>query len=146
MKRLGVVALAALTGFALAIVHFSTAETAQTCLGAYPTDRTYAAHFEGPVTMGETNHVLVVTHNGQPVSGGHVCLDTWMVGMSGMAMTQNANRQAAGRYQVPFQFAMGGPWQANIVVTRPDGTQVAVPIAFDVGLGGVNMPGMTMAP
>ena len=146
MRRLGVVASAALAGFVLAIVHFSTARTAQTCLGSFPTDPAYAARFDGTVTMGQTNHALLVTHNGQPASGVHVCLDTWMAGMSGMAMTENANRQAAGRYQVPFQFAMGGPWQANVVVTRPDGKQVAVPISFDVGSGGVNMPGATMAP
>lgn len=145
MKRLGAVVAAAIAGFALAIAHFSTAQTAQTCLGDYPKDPAYAARFDGSVTMGETNHTIVVTHHGTAVSQVHVCLDTWMVGMSGMAMAQNANEQAPGRYQVPFQFAMSGPWQANIVITRPDGKQVAVPLVFNVGMGGVSMPGATMS-
>lgn len=144
MKRLGGVALAAVAGFAAAIVHFTHAQSAQTCLGDFPRDPSYAAKFVGSVTMGETNHVLLVTHNGQPLSGVQVCLDTWMVGMSGMAMTSNATLQSSGHYQVPLQFAMSAPWQANVVITTASGSQVAVPIAFNVGSGGVNTPGMSM--
>ena len=144
MKRLAAVALVAVAGFAAAIVHFTHAQSASTCLGDFPTDPSYAAKFVGSVTMGETNHVLLVTHNGHPVSGYQVCLDTWMVGMSGMAMTSNATEQSAGHYQVPLQFAMSAPWQANVVITTSSGSQVAVPITFNVGSGGVSMPGMSM--
>lgn len=146
MKRLAVVAAAAIGGFAAAIIHFSHAQTAQTCLGDYPRDSSYSAYFTGPVTMSETNHTIVVTHDGKPVNGGQLCLDTYMVGMSGMAMTTNGTEQGAGHYQVPFQFAMGGPWQGNVVITKPNGQQIGVPVTFNVDASGVNLPGATAAP
>ena len=146
MKRLALVVAAAIGGFAAAIIHFTHAQTAQTCLGEYPRDSSYSAHFTASVTMSETNHTIVVTHNGAPVSGGQLCLDTWMTGMSGMAMTTNGTEQSSGHYQVPFQFAMGGPWQANVVITKPNGQQIGVPITFNVDASGVNIPGATAAP
>lgn len=146
MKRLGAVVAAAIAGFAAAIVHFTHAQTAQTCLGDYPRDSSYAAHFSGSVLMSQTNHTIVVTHNGRLVDGAQLCLDTWMQGMSGMAMTANGTEQSSGHYQVPFQFAMGGPWQGDIVITTPNGQQVGVPVTFNVDASGINMPGATASP
>ena len=143
MKRLAMVVAAALAGFIAAIVHFTHAETAQTCLGDYPHDSSYSAQFSGSLTMNDTNHTLVVRHNGQPLTDQQVCLDTWMVGMSGMAMTTTGTKQSAGQYQVPFQFAMGGPWQGDVVITKKNGAQVSVPMTFNVGAGSTGMPVMT---
>ncbi|HET9051195.1 MAG TPA: FixH family protein [Candidatus Dormibacteraeota bacterium] len=134
MKRLAVVTAAATAGFAAALIHFGTADTAESCVVDVPTDRSYTASFEGSVTMDQTNHTLLVTKGGQPVSDARICLNTYMVGMSGMAMTASASQQAAGRYNVPFQFSMGGPWQATVIVDGKSG-QVGVPIQFDVGAG-----------
>lgn len=143
MKRLAIVVAAALAGFIAAIVHFTHAETAQTCLGEYPHDPSYSAQFAESLDMSSTNHTLIVQHNGQPLTDQQVCLDTWMVGMSGMAMTTTGTKQSPGHYQVPFQFAMGGPWQGNVVITKQGGTQVSVPMTFNVGAGGTSLPMMT---
>ena len=147
MKRLALVVALATGGFAVAIVRFSAADTTQSCVVDAPADASYSARWDGAVTMDGTNHTLEIARTGQPITGATVCLETWMPGMSGMAMTTGASELSAGRYNVPFQFQMGGPWQATVLVTPKGGTEAATTVKFDVGAGAAPAaPSPTPAP
>lgn len=139
MKRLAIVTMAAVAGFAAALIRFGQVDSSQSCLLDAPKDPSYAVQFADTVTMDQTNHVITVRHAGQPVSGARVCMNTWMLGMTGMAMTTNGSELSPGRYNIPFQFAMGGPWKATVIVSEKAGQQVGVPITFMVNVGA--MPG-----
>ncbi len=133
MKRLAVVVLIALVGFAGAFVVFR-GEAEQGCLSEAPRDASYAVEFEEAVRMDEKTHVLLVSRDGNPVTGARVCLNLDMsgMGMSGMGLRDEAEEVSAGRYEVLVNFAMGGPWSGTVLIEEQDGRQVTVPIAFDV--------------
>lgn len=82
--------------------------------------------------MSRGTQVVVLAHNGEPVTGAHVCVYTWMVGMSGMAMSDAGHDLGRGRYGLALQFEMSGEWRAAVTIRFPRGPVAAVPIDFHV--------------
>ena len=132
MKRLASIVGLTFIAFLAAIVHFSHPPVGQSCVGDSPTAPGYSAGFEqSPSTMAGVQ-VLAVADNDKPVTGANVCVNTWMVGMSGMAMSQPARELGRGRYKVDLQFPMSGRWDANVVVVSGNQSAIAVPVEFAV--------------
>lgn len=142
MKRLSTVAATALVGFIAAIVAFN-AQAREGCPLKADTDGSYSGRFEGPVSMDETSHVLRVTKDGRPVTGAEVCVNTEMVGMSGMGYSSRGRELAPGRYQIGLQFGMAGDYRGN-VVTRGPGGEVSVPLNLEVQSDSMSSSAPTM--
>lgn len=130
MKRLAAVVLISLAAFVAAMVVFSSPGR-KGCPLAADQDRSYSSRFEGAVSMNESTHVLRVTRAGRPVSGAAVCINTEMIGMSGMGYSAKAHELNPGRYRVGFRFAMAGDYRAN-VVTRKGTAEVSTPLIVKV--------------
>lgn len=138
MKRLAALVVVALAGFVFAVAAFSSPQR-EGCPLDGAKDDAHSGRFEGPVRIDQTEHVLRVTQDGRPVTGAKVCINTEMVGMSGMGYTAKGRELAPGRYQVRFQFGMAGDYRAN-VVTRDSGGEVSIPLTFKVQPAGTRSP------
>lgn len=133
MKRLAAVVVVAFAGFAAALVVFNSPER-KGCPLAGDEDSSYSGRFVGPVSMDQTRHVLRVTRDGRPVSGARVCINTEMVGMSGMGYSAEGKERAPGRYQVGFRFEMAGKYRTNVIAEQ-GGEEVSIPMLVKVGSG-----------
>lgn len=102
------------------------------CALAGQRDASYQARFKGPVSVDRARHDLVVTRNGSPLMGTHLCVNTEMIGMSGMGYTDSGREVAPGRYQVAFRFGMVGTYRGNVVVDS-NGDEISIPMTFKVG-------------
>jgi hypothetical protein len=134
MKRLGLVTSLALLGAIAAFITFSLPGR-RGCELTGQQDRAFRARFLGPLSVSQTSHVLLVTRGAQPVSPGAVCVNTEMVGMSGMGYSDSARPLGRGRYRVQFQFGMAGTYTGNVVVTR-HGSQISIPVRIHVSQPG----------
>ncbi len=130
MKRLGFVIIIALAGAVAALVTFNLPGR-RGCELAGQQDTTYQARFLGPVSVAQTNHDLLVTHGGSPVPRAGLCINTEMVGMSGMGYSNKGHPVGAGRYRVGFQFGMPGEYHGNVVVDA-HGNQISIPVKVKV--------------
>ncbi|MGI8622115.1 MAG: FixH family protein [Solirubrobacteraceae bacterium] len=101
------------------------------CALAGQQDASYQARFKGPVTVDRTKHDLVVTHDGSPLSGMALCVNTEMIGMSGMGYSDKGREVAPGRYQFGFRFGMAGTYRGNAVVDSK-GNEISIPMTFTV--------------
>ncbi len=101
------------------------------CALAGQRDASYQARFSGTVSVVRARHDLLVTHNGRPVKGTRLCVNTEMIGMTGMGYTDSGREIAPGRYQVAFQFGMAGTYRGNVVVDA-HGHEVSIPMNFKV--------------
>ena len=131
MVRLSVVVLVALAGAIAAFVDF-TLPGRQGCELAGQQSSAYQAHFVGPVSVTQTSHDIMVTHNRSPVMHTRMCVNTEMVGMSGMGYSNKAHAIGPGRYRVNFQFGMAGTYTGNVVVDDPHGNQISIPVKTKV--------------
>jgi hypothetical protein len=138
MRRLGVVVAVALAAFIAAIVVFNTPGRRGCPLKA-DRDGSYAGRFVGPVSVADTSHEIVVTRDGRPLTGIEVCVNTEMVGMTGMGYSATAQERSPGHYAVPFRFGMEGDYRTNIVA-KEIGGEIGIPLTVKVG-GGMNMDG-----
>lgn len=136
MRRLGAVVAIALAGFIAAIVVFSLPGR-QGCPLKADKDGSYAGRFVGPVSVDETTHEIVLTRNGRRLTGVEVCVNTEMVGMTGMGYSAAAPERSPGRYVVPFRFQMQGDYRTNIVAKEITG-EIGIPLTVRVGGGGMN--------
>ena len=139
MRRLGAVVAIALAGFIAAILVFNTPGR-QGCPLKADADGSYAGRFVGPVSVAQTTHEIVVTRNGRPLTGVEVCVNTEMIGMTGMGYSAAARERSPGRYAVPFRFGMEGDYRTNIVAKEVTG-EIGIPLTVKVGDGGMNMSG-----
>ncbi len=130
MMRLGAVVIIALAGAAAALVDFSLPGR-QGCELAGQQSRSYQARFVEPVSVTQTSHDLVVTRDGSPASPAGLCINTEMIGMSGMGYTNKGREVSPGRYKVSFQFGMAGTYTGNVVVTE-HGNQISIPVKTKV--------------
>jgi hypothetical protein len=130
VKRLAAVVVIAFAGFAAALMVFNSPERKGCPLDGNK-DSSYSGRFEGTVTKEQTRHVLRVTRNGQPVSGARVCVNTEMVGISGMGYSAEGRERAPGRYQVGFRFEMAGKYRTN-VITEKGSDEVSIPLLVKV--------------
>lgn len=131
MTRLAVVVVIAGAAFVAAIAVFNTPGK-RGCPLAADENSSYSSGFVGPVGMDETRHLVRVTHNGRPLAGARVCVNTEMVGMTGMGYSAKGHEVAPGRYRVGFQFGMPGKYRGN-VVAKAGGREVSIPLLLDVG-------------
>jgi hypothetical protein len=138
MRRLGVVAAIALAGFIAAIVVFNTPGRRGCPLKA-DRDGSYAGRFVGAVSVADTSHEIVVTRNGRPLTGVEVCVNTEMIGMTGMGYSATAQERSPGHYAVPFRFGMAGDYRTSIVA-KDVGGEIGIPLTVKVG-GGMSMDG-----
>ena len=136
MRRLALVVVLALAGFAASIVVFNS-PSRQGCPLKTDEDAAYAGRFVGPVSTEQTTHEIVVTRDGKPLTGVEVCVNTTMVGMSGMGYTAEAVEHAPGRFTVPFRFQMAGDYRTSIVAREVD-DEIGIPLTVKVG-GGMSM-------
>jgi hypothetical protein len=127
--RLGSVTALALAGAIAAFIVFSLPGR-QGCELAGQQNPSYRAHFVGPVSVTQTSHELMVTRGGAPVSPANLCINTEMVGMSGMGYTNKGQALGPGRYRVNFQFGMAGEYTGNVVVGQ--GNQISIPVKVKV--------------
>jgi hypothetical protein len=138
MRRLGVVVAIALAGFIAAIVVFNTPGRRGCPLKA-DRDGSYAGRFVGPVSVADTSHEIIVTRDGSPLTGVEVCVNTEMVGMTGMGYSATAQERSPGHYAVPFRFGMAGDYRTNIVA-KEIGREIGIPLTVKVA-GGMTMDG-----
>ena len=127
MKRLAVTLAVALPGFVAALL--SNREPA--CPLAAAGDASYSGRFVGAVSMGEPRQVIALRRNGRPVNGARLCVNTAMVGMSGMGYSVEGHELAPGRYQVGIQFGMAGEYRGNLIA-RDRGKEVSIPVDLNV--------------
>ena len=137
MRRLGAVVALALAGFIAAVVVFN-APGRRGCPLRAESDRSYAGSFVGPVTIDQTMHEIVVTRDGRPLTGVEVCVNTEMIGMSGMAYSATAQERSPGHYEVPFRFGMKGAYRTRIIA-KETGGEVGIPLTVKVAGGAMNM-------
>lgn len=131
MVRLTTVVVVALTAAVAAFIDFSLPGR-QGCELTGQQSASYHAGFTGAVSVTQTSHDLLITHDGAPIGHTRVCLNTEMVGMSGMGYTNTASQVAPGRYKVNFQFGMAGEYTGNVVVNDPHGNQISIPVKTHV--------------
>jgi hypothetical protein len=130
MVRLATVVLVALAGAIAALVDFNLPGR-QGCELAGQRSPAYQAQFTAPVSVTQTSHDLLVTRNGSPVSHTSLCVNTEMVGMSGMGYSNKAREIGPGRFKVNFQFGMAGTYVGNVVVDE-HGNQISIPVKTKV--------------
>lgn len=97
-----------------------------------PPDMSYAAEFEDPVTVGDSDHTFRLSRDGEPVTADRVCLNAERVGTSGRRVTAEAKPLSSGRYRVAADFPREGPWQGSVLVNRQGAGRVVVPLSFEV--------------
>lgn len=131
IRRLMVVTVLALLGFAAALVRFGQAAE-QGCIAEPRPHPDYEIALEAPIEFTKTTYELTVLRNGQPVTGARVCLDAAMGGMSGMGLSDEGEEVAPGRYELYLPFQMPGPWDASVLVDEPGHDSVALPLSFHV--------------
>lgn len=132
--RLALVAAVTVGAFIAAIVSFKDIPATE-CQFPAVRDRSYKVSLEEPPNIDMTYQRLVVTHNGQLVSGALVCLRADMGGrgrMSGMGVSNQARETTPGHYDVPVRFLMSGHWDGTAIVTEPRRKAVAIPLSIEV--------------
>ena len=130
MVRLSIVVLVALAGAIVALVDFSLPGR-RGCELAGQQSPVYQARFLPPVSVTQTSHDILVTRNGSPAQPTGLCVNTEMVGMSGMGYSNKAREIAPGRFKVNFQFGMAGTYVGNVVVDE-HGNQISIPVKTNV--------------
>ncbi len=130
MVRLAAVVIIALVGAIAAFVDFSLPGR-RGCELAGQQSRSYQARFVEPVSVTQTSHELLVTRDGSPVTHTNLCVNTEMVGMSGMGYSNKAREVGAGHFKVNFQFGMAGTYTGNVVVDA-HGNQISIPVKTKV--------------
>ncbi len=129
---LALVVVVAGVSFAAALATFQ-GEPEQGCVAGGSPNSSYQARFAQPLTIESNSYDLVMTRDGQPVTGARVCLEASMTGMTGMATGQVARETSPGRYEVMVRFAMAGPWEVNVQVTELGKEPVTIPLSVTVG-------------
>jgi hypothetical protein len=138
MRRLAAVVVIAFAGFAGAMIKLNA--PGRGCpLTAY-TDHTFYGTFVGNVSVNQTTHIVRLSHNGQPLAGAEVCVNTEMIGMTGMSYSAKAQDLSDGRYQVGFRFEMAGDYRTNLIARRGS-KAVSIPLTVKVGTGAIKIGG-----
>lgn len=130
MKRLALVVLISLGGFAAAFVSFGDAARANCVLEARP-DTAYEVALDQPARVGD-EPVLRVTRDGEPVSGAWVCATLTPSGTSGPVAAAEARELGAGRYALPLDLAEPGTWSGTVLIGEDGSTEVSTPLTVKV--------------
>lgn len=130
MRRLLVVVLIALAGFAAAFVAFGDAARTN-CVLDGSSDPAYSVAFEEPVSPGQ-DLALQVTRNAEPVTGAWVCASLAPQASPGAAVGAEARELGSGGYAVPLDLSAAGPWSGTVLISEDGSPEVAVPVHLDV--------------
>lgn len=80
-----------------------------------------------------TAFTVLVTDDGQPVSGAAVQVEVDMVGHAHEGIDTEATEVEPGRYQTEEQrFPMRGQWSGRVLVSEDGGSRVSAPVDFTV--------------
>ncbi len=131
IRRLLVVTVLALVGFAAALVRFGQAAE-EGCIAEPQPHPHYEVELVPPIEFTKTTYELTVFRDGGPVTGARVCLDAAMGGMSAMSLSDEGEEVAPGRYELYLPFQMPGSWDASVLVDEPGQDPVALPLSFHV--------------
>lgn len=132
MKRLVVVVVVAVAGFAAAIVAFGDAARSN-CVADATSARGYAAEFPDHVRAGEGEHVVRLTRAGLPLTGAWVCVSLAPASTGGPGAAAQGRELGAGRYAVSLELTRAGEWSGVVLVAEDGGDpEVAVPVTVDV--------------
>ncbi len=121
----------AVVAFGAALVSFGQDARAG-CASEVGKDPSYAVVLDRPATPAQTDYDLIVTSDGQPVTGAKVCISVAMRGMSAMAVNDDATEAEPGHYQVSIRLPMAGYWEASVIVRQDGRSPVAIPLSFPV--------------
>ncbi len=75
---------------------------------------------------------LIVSQNGEPVTGAQVCLRADMPDMQHRGVFTVAKDASAGRYEATLEFSMTGSWTGSVTIAQPGKPAVSVPVGFEV--------------
>lgn len=132
--RLTLVSVLAVVAFGVALVNFREVP-ARECQMDAVRDPSFELQFLTPFSVDPTTQTMLVTRNGQPVTGAQVCMRAdmgGMGGMSGMAVSDVARELAPGQYEVPIRFEMGGFWNGTVIVSTGTRKPVRITVPIDV--------------
>lgn len=133
MRRLAVVVVVALAGFAAAFVVFGDAARANCVLDASP-DASYTAEFEEPVSAGD-EPVVQVSRDGRRVTGAWVCATVAPTRLPGAAVAAEGHEVEPGRYALSLDLSAGS-WSGTVLIGEEAGdADVAVPVTLEVAGG-----------
>lgn len=130
--RLALVVVVATVAFALAL-HSFRAPPERACLSGATKDPAYRARVIEAPSLSSNSYHVTVTHDGQPITGGQVCMAVSKVGMSGLANSVTAKEESAGSYLVLLRFPRAGAWSARIGIVQPRRPPVVIPLELTVG-------------
>ena len=131
VRRVLIVAAVALAAFVVAIVVLGDEARLGCAVDARP-DPAYAARIVGDLDTEATDYEVMVTRDGEPVSGAKVCASLGMVGMGAMTVTDTAVETGRGVYRVSLSLQMSGNWRGDILITEKGRPQVSVPLEVEV--------------
>lgn len=130
--RLGLVGAIAVASFFPALGRFSAAAE-KSCAQQVRQDTAYQVRFDQrPRTNVSSYHIIVTKNDNQPVTGARICVNSYMVGMSAMAVTDIGKETFPGSYEVRLTFEMGDKWAGQVIVAEPGKPQVSIPVVLDV--------------
>jgi hypothetical protein len=132
--RLTLVSVLAVGAFGVALVNFREVP-ARECQMDAVRDPSFNVEFLTPFSVDPTTQTLLVTRDGQPVTGAQVCMRAdmgGMGGMSGMGVSDVARESAPGQYEVPIRFEMGGFWNGTVIVATGTRRPVRIAVPIDV--------------
>ncbi len=132
--RLLFVSAVALVSFVVALVNFRQPPASE-CQMESIRDRSYEVQLEEPPEVNTSTYHLLVTKDGDPVSGALVCMRVDMGGrgnMSGMGASNVASEVSPGRYEIAIRLVMAGYWRGVVIVAEPGLEPVAIPLELDV--------------
>lgn len=131
IRRLIVLLGVALVAFGAALVSFDQDARAG-CASEVDQDPSYAVVLDPPATTTQTDYDLIVTREGQAVTGAKVCVSVAMKGMSAMAVNDDATETDAGHYQVSVRLQMAATWEATVIIDEQGRPPAAVALSFPV--------------
>ncbi len=132
--RLLFVTVVALVSFVVALVNFRQPPASE-CQMESIRDPSYEVRIEEPPEVNTSTYHLLVTKDGEPLSGALVCMRVDMGGrgnMSGMGTSNVAREVSPGRYEIAIRLVMAGYWRGAVIVNEPGLKAVAVPLEIDV--------------
>lgn len=122
-------------GFAGGTANLAGQAAVGACGQGTPADASYTVDYVAtpdPPRPEGTTFLLTVRHEGRPVTGAKVCLQSDMPEMQHPGLNTVARESPGGRYETRIQFGMGGNWRTAVIIAEPDKPVVSVPLTIAV--------------
>lgn len=132
MRRLAVVVLVALAGFAAAMVAFDDAAL-RGCVAEASVDSAYEVAFEQPVTADQSTQIVRIRRDGGPLADAEACMVLQLADTPATTTRSQARQLSPGRFEVSLALDEPGRWEGRALVTpSPGSAPVAVPLSVQV--------------